>query len=83
MQRSTIADLITRSTKVTGLRSKNAKSKATGVDPSVKVLGKLCPCCGIAGEVLCETNKRIIYECPNRHQYETRKRIDKLYDEDH
>jgi hypothetical protein len=40
----------------------------------VKVLGKLCPCCGVAGSVLCETDRRLIYECWNGHQYETKKR---------
>jgi hypothetical protein len=40
----------------------------------VRILGKLCPCCGIAGWVLCETTTRIIYECPKGHEYETKKR---------
>ena len=38
-----------------------------------KVLGKICPCCGQVGLVLYETERRIVYECPHRHQYETRK----------
>jgi hypothetical protein len=38
-----------------------------------KVLGKICPRCGQVGSVLFETERRIVYECPNRHQYETRK----------
>jgi hypothetical protein len=38
-----------------------------------KVLGKICPCCGQVGYVLLETERRIVYECPNKHQYETRK----------
>ena len=42
-------------------------------DSPVKVLGKLCPCCGVVGPVLCETETRIIYECRNGHQYETKK----------
>jgi hypothetical protein len=41
-----------------------------------KVLGKLCPSCGMAGSVFCETQTRIIYECRNGHQYETKKRLD-------
>jgi hypothetical protein len=36
-----------------------------------KVLGKICPRCGQAGAVLYETENRIIYECPDQHQYET------------
>jgi hypothetical protein len=38
-----------------------------------KVLGKICPRCGRAGSVLYVTDIRIVYECPNRHQYETKK----------
>jgi hypothetical protein len=38
-----------------------------------KVVGKICPCCGQVGLVLYETEIRIVYECPDRHQYETRK----------
>jgi hypothetical protein len=41
-----------------------------------KILGKLCPSCGVAGSVFCETQTRIIYECRNGHQYETKKRLD-------
>jgi hypothetical protein len=41
-----------------------------------KILGKLCPSCGVAGSVFCETRTRIIYECRNGHQYETKKRLD-------
>jgi hypothetical protein len=36
-----------------------------------KVLGKICPCCGQVGVVLYETENRIVYECADRHQYET------------
>jgi hypothetical protein len=39
------------------------------------VVGKICPCCGQAGWVLLETERRIVYECPNKHEYETRKAI--------
>jgi hypothetical protein len=38
-----------------------------------KVLGKVCPWCGQIGSVFYETENRIVYECPGRHQYETRK----------
>jgi hypothetical protein len=38
-----------------------------------KVVGKICPCCGQIGAVVYETHSRIVYECPNRHQYETKK----------
>jgi hypothetical protein len=54
---------------------KDRQRKVTS-DSTVKVLGKLCPCCGVAGSVLYETETRIIYECCNGHQYETKKRLD-------
>jgi hypothetical protein len=38
-----------------------------------KVMGKICPRCGQAGWVLLETDRRIVYECPNKHEYETKK----------
>jgi hypothetical protein len=38
-----------------------------------KVLGKVCPRCGQIGPVFYETESRIVYECPSKHQYETRK----------
>jgi hypothetical protein len=38
-----------------------------------KILGKICPGCGQIGSVLYETESRIVYECPDKHQYETRK----------
>jgi uncharacterized protein (DUF983 family) len=38
-----------------------------------KILGKICPRCGQVGSVLYETVLRIVYECSNGHQYETRK----------
>jgi hypothetical protein len=40
---------------------------------AIHVVGKICPCCGRVGSVLFETETRIVYECPNKHQYETRK----------
>jgi hypothetical protein len=40
---------------------------------NIKVVGKICPCCARVGSVLYETEKRIVYECPDRHQYETKK----------
>jgi lysyl-tRNA synthetase class I len=40
---------------------------------NLKVFGKICPCCGQVGSVLYETEKRIVYECPDGHQYETKK----------
>jgi hypothetical protein len=70
-------------TNILTTRSKSVRQSATAVTPSVRVLGKLCPCCGEAGAVLCETKKRIIYECPNSHQYETKKRSDDLYNDAH
>ena len=83
MHRTTIPKLTDRTNNVVEMRSKNVKPSTTTPEISVKVLGKLCPCCGEAGAVLCETKKRIIYECPNSHQYETKKRVDDLYDEIH
>ena len=38
-----------------------------------KILGKICPCCGRVGPVLYETVLRIVFECSNGHQYETKK----------
>ena len=71
--------LTARSANILTTRSKSVRQSATAVTPSVRVLGKLCPCCGEAGAVLCETKKRIIYECANSHQYETKKRLNDLY----
>ena len=45
---------------------------------NTKILGKLCPSCGVPGLVFCETQMRIIYECGNGHQYETKKRLDEI-----
>ncbi len=39
----------------------------------LRVLGKLCPLCSSPGEVLIETEGRIVFECPNGHEYETKK----------
>ena len=41
---------------------------------SVKIKGKVCPSCGHVGTVLYETSSRIVYECPEAHQYETKKK---------
>jgi hypothetical protein len=38
-----------------------------------KILGKIRLRCGQVGSVLYETVLRIVYECPNGHQYETKK----------
>ena len=72
-----------RSPNILTTRSKSVRKSDTPVTPSVRVLGKLCPCCSEAGAVLCETKKRIIYECPNSHQYETKKRLNDLYSDRH
>ena len=58
-----------------GEETKDRQRKVAESDSTVKVLGKLCPCCGVAGSVLCETETRIIYECRNGHQYETKKHL--------
>jgi hypothetical protein len=83
MERTTTSKLAARSTNIPTTRSKSVRQSATTLTPSVRVLGKLCPCCGEAGAVLCETKKRIIYECPNSHQYETKKRLNDLYSDQH
>jgi hypothetical protein len=56
---------------------RDRQRKVTKSDSPIRVLGKLCPCCGVAGSVLCETEMRIIYEYWNGHQYETKKRLDR------
>jgi len=83
MERIITFRMTARSPNILTTRSKSVRKSDTPVNPSVRVLGKLCPCCGEAGAVLCETKKRIIYECPNRHQYETKKRVDELYNDCH
>jgi hypothetical protein len=83
MHRTTIPKLTARGSNVVVMRPKNVKRSTTEPDTTVKVLGKLCPCCGEAGAVFCETKKRIIYECPSGHQYETKKRSDELYNDAH
>ena len=35
-----------------------------------KVIGKIYPYCGKPGPVVYGTQERIVFECPNRHQYE-------------
>ena len=83
MERTTNSKLTARSANILTTRSKSVRQSVIAVNPSVRVLGKLCPCCGEAGAVLCETKKRIIYECPSGHQYETKKRSDDLYNDVH
>ncbi len=39
-----------------------------------KVIGKICPYCGKPGSVIYETKERIVFECPNGHQYEIKLR---------
>ena len=56
---------------------RDQQRKVTESASPARVLGKLCPCCGVVGSVLCETDMRIIYECWNGHQYETKKRLDR------
>jgi hypothetical protein len=56
-----------------GHKPNEAEYAAREFDTSIKICGKLCPYCGKAGAVLYETTQRIIYECSNQHQYETKK----------
>jgi hypothetical protein len=60
-----------------GKEISDQQRKVTKPDSQVRVLGKLCPRCGVVGTVLCETEMRIIYECWHGHQYETKKRLDR------
>jgi hypothetical protein len=83
MQKSVIFELTTSSGNVVGRNSKETEPTGREPDASIKILGKFCPCCGEAGAVLCETTQRIIYECPNEHQYETKKRLDDSRDQWH
>jgi ribosomal protein S27AE len=80
MQTTVISNSISRSGNAVGRNPKKGEYNARP-DASVKVLGKLCPRCGEAGAVLYETTQRIIYECPNEHQYETKKRLDDSRDD--
>ena len=57
MERTTNSKLAARSTSILTPRSISVRQSGTAVMPSVRVLGKLCPCCGEAGAVLCETKK--------------------------
>ncbi len=60
-----------------GEEIRDRQPKVAESDSPVRVLGKLCPRCGVVGTVLCETEMRIIYECWHGHQYETKKRSDR------
>jgi hypothetical protein len=60
-----------------GEEIRDRQPKLAESDSPVRVLGKLCPRCGVVGSVLCETEIRIIYECWHGHQYETKKRLDR------
>ena len=57
-------------------RPKDPSRKTAADAPAVKVLGRLCPCCGVAGAVLYVSKSRIIYECPNEHVFETEMRTE-------
>ena len=35
-----------------------------------KVRGKICPRCGKPGSIVYQTKERIVFECPNGHQFE-------------
>ncbi|HEY7219976.1 MAG TPA: hypothetical protein VH985_16435 [Candidatus Binatia bacterium] len=74
MQKTVISKSTNRAGNAVGRIPKKAEYIARESATSIKVLGKVCPYCGEAGAVFCETAQRIIYECPNEHQYETRKR---------
>jgi len=83
MERTTISNLTARSNNVLSTKSRNVSQDPTVGNQSLKVLGRLCPSCGVAGTVLCGTKNRIVYECSNGHVFETRGRSDELHDEHH
>jgi hypothetical protein len=38
------------------------------------VIGKICPRCGEPGSIVYQTKERIVFECPNGHQFEMKQR---------
>jgi ribosomal protein S27AE len=76
MERTTVSKITVRTVNVPTTKPKSASQSATADMPSIRVLGRLCPRCGVAGAVLCESKHRIIYECPNGHVFETQRRPD-------
>jgi hypothetical protein len=83
MPNSTDSRLIIRSGNAAARNPERIEHLAREDGVSIKVLGKVCPYCGKAGAVLCETTQRIIYECPNAHQYEKRKHLETHSEEPH
>ena len=41
-------------------------------DLTMRLIGKVCPRCAKPGSVLYTTKDRVVYQCPDEHQYETR-----------
>src|SRR5215472_1225114 len=39
-----------------------------------RVIGKICPRCGNPGSIVYQTKERIVFECPNGHQFEMKRR---------
>jgi lysyl-tRNA synthetase class I len=39
-----------------------------------RVIGKICPRCGKPGSIVYQTKERIVFECPNGHQFEMKRR---------
>jgi hypothetical protein len=39
-----------------------------------RVIGKICPRCGKPGWIVYQTKERIVFECPNGHQFEMKRR---------
>src|SRR5215813_15154263 len=37
-----------------------------------RVIGKICPLCGKPGSIVYQTKERIVFECPNGHQFEVK-----------
>ena len=68
MERIITFRMTARSPNILTTRSKGVRQSATAVTPSVRVLGKLCPCCGEAGAVLCEADHEpTIWSAPPYH----------------
>jgi hypothetical protein len=38
-----------------------------------RVIGKICPRCGKPGSIVYQTKERIVFECPNGHQFEMKR----------
>src|SRR4029453_15868614 len=53
-----------------GERDNDKKQDASCEFLKTKVRGKICPRCGKPGSIVYQTKERIVFECPNGHQFE-------------